>query len=83
MFGKKLHGYPKKRTSYIPWVGLLFIIFGGLFLGKLAKYHFRIWQIGSEMIYQLSFVEWVVAIGCFFGGIYMLYVSIFFRRIFI
>jgi len=85
MFRKKasMHPKDKNKVSYTPYLGFIFLVFGGIFLGKLLNWQFKIWNVGSETIYQLSFVEWVVAIGCFFGGAYMLYMSLTMRRIYI
>lgn len=86
MFRRKAtmhHPGSKQKTSYAPIMGVIFLVFGGIFLGKLLNWQFNILKFGSEMIYQLSFIEWVVALGCFLGGAYMLYMSVSMRRIYI
>jgi hypothetical protein len=74
---KKKHSAPKKGIGILPIVAIVFIVIGAFFLGKLAKYQFNIGPISSEVIYPLSFIEWIAAIGCIFGGLYILYRSLF------
>ena len=77
MFKKKVSSGAKKPMNILPLLGIVFVVCGGFLIGKLMKYQFNIGPITSEIIYPLSFIEWVAAIGCLFGGLYIFYKSVF------
>ncbi len=79
---KKHHASLKKHTNLTPIFGLIFAVFGAILLGKLTRYQFSLGPLTSDIIYPLSFIEWVAAAGCLLGGLYMLYKS-FFKKSFL
>ena len=81
MFRKKVSHGSKKPMNILPLLGIVFAVFGGVLLGKLARYQFNIGPITSDIIYPLSFIEWVAALGCLFGGLYIFYKSVFKRMV--
>jgi hypothetical protein len=59
-----------------PLLGLLFVVFGLLLLGRLFGYKFNLFGIvQSSQIYQLGFIDWVAGIGSVVGGLYLIYKS--------
>jgi len=76
---KKSTKLTKKSMNLIPFIGIIFAVFGGILLGKLTRYQFELGPVTSDMIYPLSFIEWIAAVGCLLGGLYMIYRTVFKR----
>jgi len=74
--GAKPAPKPAGKSSGQPLLGLIFVIFGLLLLGRLFGYKFNIFGLlQSSQIYQLGFIDWIAGIGSVIGGLYLIYRS--------